>query len=76
MNNPEIPEGWRWLEIGEPIPPDAMWLDDNKKNVWRQLNPKSLHVGDRYLGKFRPMITNQPAGWRSACGVIDIGTDR
>ena len=76
MNMPEILEGWRLVAEGEPIPPDAMWLDDNKKNVWRKLNPESRHVGERYSKSFRPMITRHHLHWVNACGVIDIGTDR
>ena len=73
MNNPEIPEGWRLVAEGEPIPTDTMWLDANER--WCKLSGSHL-IGEPYSDNYRKMITGQPANWRCACGTIQIGNDR
>ena len=76
MNRPEIPKGWRRLAIGEPIPNDAMWLSENITGDWEPIDFKIVRHIDRYRDSHRIMITRQPTHWVTACGVVDIGTDR
>ena len=75
MNNPEIPEGWRLVAVGEPITVGAIiWMRLQRK--WMTITSRHWDVGKRYDESYELMATKSPVHWVAACGVIDIGTDR
>lgn len=68
-----IPPGWRLVFLGEPIPADYQYWS-GKWN--RPVGSLSSLIGEKYTSDWWPMITQDRAQHASACGVIDVGTDR